>query len=135
MKIGIATSWRRMKERYLLAGSHCDTCGLDFFPTRKICPLCRRKGKLSEKQFKGTGEVYSYTTVFAPPTGFHLRAPYVLALVKLDEGPMVLGMVEDTKPENVNIGSKVEKIYRKWVDEDEGGLIHYGFAFKLIQGQ
>ena len=132
MKTGIATSWRRMKERYLLVGTHCDTCGLDFFPTRRLCPSCRRKGKLSEKKFKGTGEVYSYTTVFAPPTGYELRAPYVLALIKLNEGPTVLGMIEDSKEKDLKIGSKVEKVYRKWVDEDEGGLIHYGFAFRVV---
>ena len=132
MKPGLATSWRRMKERYSLIGSHCDTCNLDFFPIRQICPLCRRKGKMSEKKFKGTGTVFSYTTVFSPPSGFELRAPYVLALIKLDDGPNILGMVEDSKPEEITVGSRVEKLYRKWVDEDEGGLIHYGFAFKLV---
>ena len=132
MKTGIATSWRRMRERYLLIGSYCTTCELNFFPIRKICPVCRRKGKLSEKKFKGTGEVYSFTTVFTPPTGFEMRAPYVLALIKLDEGPMVLGMIDQAKPENVKIGVKVEQVYRKWLDEEEGGLIHYGFAFRLV---
>ncbi|MEM2974717.1 MAG: Zn-ribbon domain-containing OB-fold protein [Candidatus Micrarchaeia archaeon] len=133
MKPGLATSWRRMKERYLLTGSHCDTCNLDFFPVRKICPLCRRKGKMSEKKFKGTGTVFSYTTVFSPPAGFDLRTPYVLALIKLDDGPNILGMIDDAKPEEVYVGARVEKIYRKWIDESDGGLIHYGFAFRLIR--
>jgi uncharacterized OB-fold protein len=132
MKAGIPSSWRRMKERYLLVGVHCDTCGHDFFPLRKICPLCRRKGKLVEKKFKGTGEIYSFTTVFTPPTGFELRAPYTLALVQLDEGPKVLGMLEDIRPEDVKIGARVEQIYRKWLEEGEGGLIHYGFAFRVV---
>jgi len=132
MKPGIPSSWRRMKERYLLVGVHCDTCGHDFFPIRKICPLCRRKGNLSEKRFNTTGEIYSYTTVHTPPTGFDLRAPYVLALIKIDSGPTVLGMVEDAKAEDIKIGAKVEQIFRKWLDEDDGGLIHYGFAFRLV---
>lgn len=122
-----------MKERYMLIGNHCDNCDIDYFPIRKICPKCRRKGKLSERNFSGRGEIYSHTTVYAPPTGFDLKAPYVLALIKLDEGPMVLGAVEDAKPDEVKIGAKVESIYRKWLDEEDGGLIHYGFAFKLLK--
>jgi len=138
MKVGIPLSWRNIKERYNLIGSHCEACNSDYFPMRKICPKCRRKGKIIEKKFDGNGTIESYTIVYAPPTGFSLKAPYALALIKIENGPMVMGMVEDIDFNNeeeknkLKIGAKVESTYRKWLDEEDGGLIHYGFAFRLV---
>ena len=45
--------------------------------------------------FAGTGEIYSYTTVQEAPEGFEDQAPYVLALVKLDEGPLITAQITD----------------------------------------
>lgn len=132
MEIGIPQSWRKEKERYRLIGSHCKTCGKNYFPFRGICPKCRRKGEIVEKEYSGKGEIYSYTIVYAPPTGFKMKAPYILAIVKLDEGPKVLGLIRDAKPEEVKIGAKVEQILRKWIEEDGNGLIHYGYSFRIV---
>ena len=41
-------TWRHIQQRYNLIGSKCTTCGELFFPSRVVCPNCRRKGNLIE---------------------------------------------------------------------------------------
>lgn len=100
--------------------------------------------------FSGKGRVFSYTTIFErehAPAGFERRTPYTIALVKLDEGPLVTAMLGDldtSKPrsakrpedQRVFIDQRVEMVTRR-LFEDEGadgdrgkGLIVYGMAFR-----
>ena len=82
-------------------------------------------------QFKGTGEIYSYTILQHPPAGYEAQAPYVLALVKLDEGTMVTAQLTDldTTPE---IGDRVEMVTRKLTTEGTDGMIVYGYKFRKV---
>lgn len=58
---------------------------------------------------KGRGKIYSFA-VFRVP--FHESVkeniPYVLAVVELEEGPMVVSNVVNCSPENLECGSKVK---------------------------
>jgi len=85
MKESIPLTWRRISERYRMIGAVCSTCNSAYFPKRTICPKCRRKGKINMVQFKGTGKVYSFTEVHAPPEGFEDQITYILAIIELDE--------------------------------------------------
>ncbi|MBI4399409.1 Zn-ribbon domain-containing OB-fold protein [Candidatus Micrarchaeota archaeon] len=133
MGVGLSLSWRRIPERYTLLGTKCDNCKINYFPTRKICPKCRRKGSVKDVRFSGKGKIYSYTLVTSPPTGFELEAPYILAIVELVEGPKLTTQIVDTKLEEVKIGMPVEMAFRKIQEEGEEGLIHYGFKFKKVR--
>lgn len=84
--------------------------------------------------FAGTGEIYSYTTVQEAPEGFEGQAPYVLALVKLDEGPLITAQVTDLD-ELPAIGDRVEMVTRKLTTEGPRGMIVYGYKFRktLVQ--
>lgn len=100
-----------------------------------------------EFHLSGKGEVYSYTTIFQrddAPEGFGNMTPYTVALVRLDEGPLVTAMMTDldfqkprvaVRPEDqrVYIGQRVEAVTRR-LFEDEGrggdrkkGIIVYGY--------
>lgn len=103
-----------------------------FFPKREICPKCRRKGRIKQFKFSGKGRIYSHTTVHAPPSGFEAQKPYILAIVKLDEGPMITAQVVDCHPKDMKIGSKVEKILRRIKAQPAEGIIRYGYKFKLV---
>ncbi|GIL11966.1 MAG: hypothetical protein BroJett038_06860 [Chloroflexota bacterium] len=81
--------------------------------------------------FSGTGEVYSFTTLQQAPEGFEEQAPYVLALVKLDEGPMVTAQLTDLDGP-VAIGDRVEMVTRKLTTEGSRGVIVYGYKFRKI---
>jgi len=133
MKESIPLTWRRIPERYRLMGAKCETCGKYYFPYRSLCPKCRRRGKIVDVQFSGKGKVYTHTTIYAGPTGFEDKIPYVVAIIELEEGVKVLGQIDDCDPADVKIGAKVEKVFRIIQKEDPEGLIHYGFKFKLVK--
>lgn len=81
-------------------------------------------------QLSGKGEVYSFTVVTDPPAGFELQAPYVLAIIKLDEGPMLTAQLTDLEgaPE---IGMRVEMVTRKLRAEGAEPII-YGYKFRPV---
>jgi uncharacterized OB-fold protein len=83
--------------------------------------------------FAGLAEVYSYTTLTETPDGFDEQAPYVLALVKLDEGAIVTAQITDLgEGETVAIGDRVEMVTRKLTTEGERGMIVYGYKFRKV---
>ncbi|MGQ9887049.1 MAG: Zn-ribbon domain-containing OB-fold protein [Aggregatilineales bacterium] len=81
--------------------------------------------------FAGTGEVYSFTTLQEPPEGFEEQAPYTLALIKLDEGPLITAQLTDLD-EPVAIGDRVEMVTRKLSTEGSKGMIIYGYKFRKV---
>jgi len=81
--------------------------------------------------FAGTGQVYSYTTLQDPPEGFEDQAPYTLALIKLDEGPMITAQLTDLDGP-VAIGDRVEMVTRKLTTEGPRGMIVYGYKFRKV---
>ncbi len=84
--------------------------------------------------FAGTGVIYSYTTVQDAPEGFEGQAPYVLALVKLDEGPLITAQITDLDGPPA-IGSHVEMVTRKLTTEGARGMIVYGYKFRQVLEQ
>jgi uncharacterized OB-fold protein len=81
--------------------------------------------------FAGRGEVYSFTTLQESPEGFDEQAPYVLALVKLEEGPIITAQLTDVDGP-IAIGDKVEMVTRKLTTEGERGMIIYGYKFRQV---
>jgi len=130
MRESISINWRRIPERYRMEGTRCDSCGKHYFPPRKMCPTCRRKGKIVPYTFSGKGKVYSYSTVYLGPVGFEASTPYIIAIIKLDEGAKVLGQVVDTAEDGLKIGDRVEAVFRKIQQYYPGGVRNYGFKFK-----
>jgi uncharacterized OB-fold protein len=130
---GIALKWRRIPNRYRLVGSHCENCGADFFPPRKICPNCGRKTKMVEKTFSGYGRIYSYTIVRTPTEEHKENAPYVLAIVQLDEGPKLTAQIIKSNNKEIKIGSRVKLAFRRITEDGKEGLIHYGYKFQVIE--
>jgi len=126
----IARHWRLKKQRYALVGEVCPHCEAKIFPPRDVCPECSGEAK-TPFSFSGRGEIYSYTTVHNAPEGFQESAPYAVALVKLEEGPVVTAQLTDLGNEPVEIGMPVEMVTRKLrTDGDERGLLVYGYKFR-----
>ncbi|MCH7772164.1 MAG: Zn-ribbon domain-containing OB-fold protein, partial [Bacteroidetes bacterium] len=88
------------------------------YPIIRKCTKCE-SNELEELKFKGTGEIYSYSTIYYPPEGFEKQVPYTIAIVKLDEGPKMTAQIVDFN--DIEIGTKVESCIRKvYVDGDSG---------------
>lgn len=79
--------------------------------------------------FAGQGIVYSYTVVQDAPASFEEQAPYILALIKLDEGAMVTAQLTDVDG-SIAIGDRVEMVTRKLSAEGKQGTIVYGYKFR-----
>ena len=121
--------WRRIPERYRMEGTKCLNCGRHFFPPRGFCPGCRRKSRIEKAKMSGKGKVFTYSLVSVPMEGFDGYAPYVLAVVELEDGPRLMAQVVDVAPEDVSIGMPVEACFRKVSEDGSSGIIHYGFKF------
>lgn len=80
-------------------------------------------------KFSGEGIIYSYTVVQDAPTSFEEQAPYILALVKLDEGAIVTAQLTDVDVA-IEIGDRVEMVTRKLSTEGKQGTIVYGYKFR-----
>jgi len=84
----------------------------------------------------GRGEIYSYSTVFQGPNGFAETAPYLVALVRLVEGPLVAAQLTEVEPDAVAIGMPVEMVTRRLREDGPKGVVVYGYKFRppLIGG-
>jgi uncharacterized OB-fold protein len=127
--MGIAQNWRLRNQRYALVGEVCKDCGKKIFPPRDVCPYCTEPAQ-TPFQFSGRGEVFSHTTIYNPPVGYEQYAPYTVALVRLEEGPLVTAQLTDVEPEGVTIGQPVEMVTRKIREDGPEGLIIYGYKFR-----
>lgn len=121
--------WRLKDQRYALVGEKCDKCGTKLFPPRDVCLECEAPAK-ELFTFTGLGEVYSYTTIYDAPAGFEQYAPYTVALIKLEEGPLLTAQLTDIDPDSVEIGLPVEMVTRKLRSDGEEGMIVYGYKFR-----
>ncbi len=124
--------WRRIKNVYNLVGRHCRTCGTKYFPPIPLCPKCRRKTDFVDTQFSGLGKIYSYTIIHDPPTGFKDLAPYAIALVRLDEGPLVLSQIVDVDFEQLKIGLSVQVVFRRIGEAGRTGVLRYAYKFRPL---
>lgn len=124
----IPRHWRLKQQRYNLVGEKCPD-GHYVFPPRDVCPGCGKEAK-ELYTFSGKGEVYSFTTIYEAPAGFENQAPYTVALVKLEEGPMITAQLTDVDIESVTIGMPVEMVVRKVSEDGDNGLINYGYKFR-----
>jgi uncharacterized OB-fold protein len=67
------------------------------------------------------------------PSGFEQAAPYTIALVKLEEGPVVTAQLTDIGDQKVEIGMPVEMVTRKLrTDMEDRGMIVYGYKFRPV---
>jgi uncharacterized OB-fold protein len=131
-KSSVPLYWRLRKSKYKLIGNRCTNCDKVFFPPRAVCTDCRSKGQLEEFEFTGNGKIVSWTVIRTPPEGFERDAPYIVALIELDEGTNVVGQIVASVDNGVKIGKKVQATFRKLYSDGESGLIHYGLKFELV---
>ncbi len=128
----IPRHWRLNQQRYGLVGEVCPHCDTKIFPPRDICPACGKDAKTAFA-FSGRGEVFSFTTIYEAPTGFDETAPYTVALVKLEEGPLITAQLTDLGETNPEIGMPVEMVTRRLrSDGDERGMLVYGYKFRPV---
>jgi len=100
--------------RFLI--QRCDDCNQHVFHPRVVCPHCGG-ASLAWVQPKGTGAVYSTTTVRRKPEA---GGDYDVSLIDLDEGVRMMSRVDGLPPAEVKIGMRVRA---KVVDNKGVGMV------------
>jgi uncharacterized OB-fold protein len=114
---------------YRLEGQRCSGCEARQFPPRLSCRACGRSA-LVPFRFSGRGEVFSYAEVAQAPAGF--EGPYLVALVRLEEGPLVTAQLTDVEGPDVRIGLPVEMVTRRLQEKGPEGFLVYGYKFRPL---
>ena len=103
-----------------LMGVKCKKCGNVMVPPRPLCDKCMSRN-LEWIQLKGEGELVSFTIIHVPPIQFASMAPYAVAIVKLDEGPKIPGMVKGiTQPNQLKIGMRMKMVFEQALTQQQG---------------
>lgn len=125
--------WREIPQRYNLQASQCGNCQAMHFPPREVCPECRRAsiGRMAPVKLSGRGTILEWTRVHKPAPGFELQVPYVVALIRTEEGPVLTGQVVDSAPEAVVAGAPVRAVFRRIGADGDAGVIHYGTKWQV----
>ena len=123
--------WRETKYRYRLIDQMCAPCGSVGFPRSGVCSGCGSLD-LEEVKLAETGRVVSWTVVRNPPVDYMEYAPYIVALVELDDGVRVLSQLVDVEPVKMETGMRVEAAFRRVKVDGDSGIIEYGYKFRPI---
>ena len=83
--------WDATRERRLLL-QRCATCGDVQHHPRHVCTSCGTTAALGWIESSGAGVVDTFTVVHRAPRP-DLEAPYVIARIRLDDGPVLLSRV------------------------------------------
>ncbi|WP_179403725.1 Zn-ribbon domain-containing OB-fold protein [Burkholderia guangdongensis] len=111
--------WDAARERRLLIRK-CNACGTTHFMPRYLCPSCW-SDQLDWVESRGAGSVHSFTIIRrAPLASFGAHAPYVVALIDLDEGPRMLTNIVGDDALFVRIGDRVGITFE---DRGDGAML------------
>lgn len=100
----------------------CASCGRYRFPPRPMCPWCRSVG-VGWSKLSGRGTVWSFAVPHPPLLpAFADLAPYVVAVVALEEDPTLRlvgnlvaspdGAINEVEPASVRIGEPVQVVFQ-----------------------
>lgn len=107
--------WDATRERRLLVQT-CHGCGGTQHPPRALCIGCGRMDRLGWAEAAGRGTVDSWTAVYRSPRPGG-DVPYVIARVRLADGPIMLTRLIGGDPEGWAVGAHVVV---DWAPVDDG---------------
>lgn len=109
-----APFWAAANEGRLVL-QRCTACAAFRWTPQLLCIRCH-SDVYEWIQASGRGRIYSATVVHrAPSPAF--TAPYQVAVVELEEGPLMLTRIIDYGPGEVEIGQAVEVAFTRLDDE------------------
>jgi len=122
--------WRERDGEVYLIGSICKQCGEIYFPKKdlSVCAYCGSEN-IEEKEIKGYGEIYNYVQIDYPPAGgfYFGPAPFICAVVRMEDNILVEGHLVHTDTEDVKIGDKVRVIVDELMENDKEIIMSYMF--------
>ncbi len=93
--------------KHVLRFQRCAACNYVLFYPGYACPVCW-SNKLEWITSSGRGSIYSLTVVEHPATDYFAEiGPVTVALVELEEGPIMMTNIVGSPPHDARIGDKV----------------------------
>nr|HDO81320.1 Zn-ribbon domain-containing OB-fold protein [Candidatus Bathyarchaeota archaeon] len=121
--------WRELPQRYRLEASFCPKCSTTYFPPREFCPECGSR-ELERRKLPHRGKLVTYTVMYTPPKGFELYVPYIVGLVRLEDGTYITAQITDVDPQELDLDIDVEAVIRKIGEKGRDGPIYYSYKFR-----
>ena len=100
-----AAYWQGTSEGKLLI-QRCNSCGRHQHYARPHCIACGNR-QLTWEPARGKGMIWSFTVVYRGPYD-DLQSPYVVALVRLEEGVVLLSHIVGARAQEVRCDAQVE---------------------------
>jgi uncharacterized protein len=94
----------------------CLACAHLQFPPRHLCPKCW-SDQAEWITSAGSGRVHSFSIVHRAPTpAYAAKAPYVIAMIDLAEGPRMLTNIVGGDALEIQIGDEVSAVFEPEAD-------------------
>ena len=107
-----APYWEGCRDHKLLI-QRCSACGHHQFYPRILCTACANRD-VEWVAAAGRGKVVSFAVVRqAISDAYAAEVPYVIALIRLDEGPTLMSNLIECDPENITIFGHSRRITKK----------------------
>ena len=103
-----------IRDEKKIMGIKCNKCNKVFVPPRQTCDVCLEDIRDNWVDVRNTGEVTNFTVVRYDDKHLPRKAPYVLAMIKLDGADTSLvHVVEGIDVDKAKVGLKVEAVFAK----------------------
>lgn len=108
--------WEACKDHKLVI-QKCAHCHKFRFYPQNICPFCE-SNQFEWIEASGRGHIFSFSVIYRTATkAFANHAPYILALVELDERVRMMSQIIEATPDNIKIGQRVEVVFKDLTEE------------------
>lgn len=95
-----------------LVAIKCKECNSLYIPPKPLCSKCY-SSNLEWVLLSGKGKLISFTIIHVAPPEFQDLAPYIIGIIKLNEGVKILGIIKNIDPKNLKIGMDLEIDFEK----------------------
>lgn len=119
-------AWREQESNLRRKGHRCQACGQIHFPPHNVCPSCQSRTEFQKVRLSDRGTIVTFTCDRLAPSP---DAPVIMVVVDLDGGGRMFTQLVDAKPDEVEIGKRVEFVFRRF--HEGGGAINYFWKFRL----
>ena len=121
--------WDATREKRFVLQT-CRVCNHHQHYPRPVCTRCGSV-ELGYEEASGRGLIYSFTVSHRAP-GPEFETPYVVALIKLEEGPIILSNIVDADPESLGCDMPVQVT---WEDLPDGRALPKFTISREVRGE
>lgn len=115
-----------LRDNHKILGVRCPKCDKVYVPPREYCEKDLTKLDENWVELGNEGVITNYTIVNYNDKHLPRKAPYILALIKVDGADTPFAhIVEGIEPEQVKIGMRVKAVYSKDTTNTIRDLDHF----------